>query len=150
MKSLWFTVLILAPAIAADSPTGTNDKDDRQALQGTWKVKLAERDGQKNQLLKRVVVAKDQITLVAEVSVKVGETEQLLVEESLHSFKLDASKKPKTIAFTAVGEQALGIYELDKDKLSICYAPRGKDRPTQFTTKAGSGHTLMVLERQKP
>ncbi len=68
-------------------------------------------------------------------------------------FKLDASKKPKTIdIFKPDDDKApavLGIYEFDGDKLKLCVAAPGKDRPTAFESKEGSGHTLSVWEREK-
>jgi uncharacterized protein (TIGR03067 family) len=69
------------------------------------------------------------------------------------TFKLDASTKPKTIdATTTVGGRSLtllGIYELDQDTLKLCFAPPGKPRPADFTSKKGSEHRLSVWEREK-
>ena len=42
-----------------------------------------------------------------------------------------------------------GIYKFDDDKLTLCLAEPGKDRPKAFAGKAGSGHTLLVLLKQK-
>jgi uncharacterized protein (TIGR03067 family) len=36
----------------------------------------------------------------------------------------------------------LGVYELDGDEFRICYAPPGKERPKDFSAKAGTGHRL--------
>jgi uncharacterized protein (TIGR03067 family) len=44
-----------------------------------------------------------------------------------------------------------GIYTLEKDKLKICYGPAygtEKERPTEFSTKSGSGTTLFILRRE--
>ncbi len=69
------------------------------------------------------------------------------------TFKIDASRKPKTIdAATIVGGRELtllGIYELDQDTLKLCFAPPGKPRPTDFTSRKGSEHRLSVWEREK-
>ena len=43
----------------------------------------------------------------------------------------------------------LGIYELDGDTYKFCLAPAGKPRPTEFTSKEGSGHSLGVSKREK-
>jgi uncharacterized protein (TIGR03067 family) len=63
--------------------------------------------------------------------------------------KLDATKKPKHAEITFLqgefeGQKALGIYKLDDDTLRLCYAPPGKDRPTEFSSNPGSGHVLIV------
>ena len=68
------------------------------------------------------------------------------------TFKIDASKKPKTIDFQPAAAKAqplLGIYEFDGDAWRICYANPGKERPTEFTPKEGTGYTLAVWEREK-
>ena len=69
-------------------------------------------------------------------------------------FKLDATKKPKTIDSTPDGppEKAkpiLGIYEFDGETLKICNSRPGKDRPTDFEAKEGSEHTCIVWQREK-
>jgi hypothetical protein len=40
-----------------------------------------------------------------------------------------------------------GIYEVDGDTTKFCYAE--KERPTDFTTAAGSGRTLSTWKRDK-
>jgi uncharacterized protein (TIGR03067 family) len=42
----------------------------------------------------------------------------------------------------------LGIYALEGDDLKVCYALPGKERPTAFATKPGSGTVLFVLKRE--
>jgi len=71
------------------------------------------------------------------------------------AFKVDATKKPKTMDMTPSegrykDKTLLGIYELDGDTLKICFAEPGKDRPTDFTSKAGSGVVLAIHKREKP
>ena len=41
-------------------------------------------------------------------------------------------------------------YEVDKDTLRSCIVPPGKDRPTEFVTKSGSGIYLFSYKRAKP
>ena len=70
------------------------------------------------------------------------------------SFKLDPTKKPKTIDYTFTGgptkgQVQLGIYELDGERVKFCFAAPGKDRPTEFTTKEGSARTLSVWKREQ-
>ena len=69
------------------------------------------------------------------------------------TFTLDATKNPKTIDARREGDDkgkpALGIYEFEGGKLKLCVAGISKERPTKFESKAGSGHTLSVWEREK-
>jgi uncharacterized protein (TIGR03067 family) len=72
------------------------------------------------------------------------------------TFKLDATKTPKTIDSTpgAAGDgktapqPILGIYEFDGDKLRICNGRPGQPRPKNFDAKMYTGHTLIVWERE--
>lgn len=68
------------------------------------------------------------------------------------TIKVDASKTPKILDSTAetapeMGHLSLGIYEANGDELRLCFAEVGKNRPTGFSAKAGSGWTLVVLKR---
>jgi hypothetical protein len=46
-------------------------------------------------------------------------------------------------------EVMLGIYELERDSYKVCFAPVGKLRPSEFTSKSGTGNILQVWERRK-
>jgi len=48
------------------------------------------------------------------------------------------------------GETVLAIYEVKGDSLRTCFAPPGRERPTGFTPKEGSGHVLRTYKRVKP
>ena len=44
----------------------------------------------------------------------------------------------------------LGIYEFSgSDNFKTCWSPAGKERPTTFASKEGSGHLLFVFKREK-
>ncbi len=69
-------------------------------------------------------------------------------------FSTDPAKKPKAIDYTMTegptkGKTHLGIYELDGDTVTFCFAAPGKERPTEFTAKEGSQRTLSVWKRDK-
>jgi uncharacterized protein (TIGR03067 family) len=68
-----------------------------------------------------------------------------------YQFKLDPTKDPKWVDLSAerLGAQTLkGIYLLDGDRLTICYAyDPGSPRPTEFKTMRDSHFYLYVLER---
>jgi uncharacterized protein (TIGR03067 family) len=68
-------------------------------------------------------------------------------------FKLDASKSPKQINMipdgAPEGVSIKGIYKIEGNKLTICYALPKQDRPTAFESKEKTGHTLTVWIREK-
>ena len=66
--------------------------------------------------------------------------------------KLDPGKKPAHVdAVTTEGlameAPMLGIYELKGETLRMCFDPKGKERPTSLTPKAGQ--FAVVLQREK-
>jgi uncharacterized protein (TIGR03067 family) len=70
------------------------------------------------------------------------------------TFKLDATQTPRAIdalpdGSGGKGKPMLGIYRIDGDKLELCFAAPGKERPAAFESKEGSGHTLTVWTREK-
>lgn len=69
--------------------------------------------------------------------------------------KINSNKKPKEIDILdesgSKNEQTkLGIFEIDGDTYKSCLAPAGKPRPTEFISKEGSGHSLVISKRAKP
>jgi uncharacterized protein (TIGR03067 family) len=48
------------------------------------------------------------------------------------------------------GKTYLAIYELDGDRQRLCFADARKPRPTEFSSKPGSGHLLQVWKRERP
>jgi uncharacterized protein (TIGR03067 family) len=69
-------------------------------------------------------------------------------------FTIDPTKKPKAIDYAmtegpAQGKKLLGIYKMDGDMATFCFAAPGKERPTEFTAPAGSERTLSVWKREQ-
>jgi uncharacterized protein (TIGR03067 family) len=141
-------LLILAAilALAGDTPKEDKVKDEMAKLAGTWNFATVEVEGNKvpAEMMKgATMVLKDNTFGMTSFGVTYKGT-----------YAIDPSKSPKTldISFTEgpeKGNKSLGIYELDKDDWKICLGLAGKDRPTEFASKPGSGHVLETLKREK-
>ena len=122
-------------------------KKELERFQGTWKFESLEVGGMKMD----VGVYKD-VRLILE-----GDkfTHKEGKEPAHGTFKVDVSKKPKTIDITFTdgpekGNTILGIYELDGDTYRVCIDLAKKDvRPTKFESKKGTMLVLEVLKREK-
>lgn len=70
------------------------------------------------------------------------------------TFTLDKDKKPAEMdIITQDGKgdktKVLAIYQIKGDRLTVCGAPPGKQRPQQFQSKANSGMELVEYQRKK-
>ena len=137
-------LLMTLMAVLGDSDADDNAKNLEQ-MQGDWAVVSVVRDGVKEeddnaQSLFRTVKGNQYTVFLFDKAVGNGTS------------KIDATKKPKTIdSFPAnlAGKALLGIYQIEGNTITTCYAAAGKERPTEFGSKKGSEHTLMVWEREK-
>ncbi|HEV3203246.1 MAG TPA: TIGR03067 domain-containing protein [Gemmataceae bacterium] len=122
---------------------------DVETIQGTWRVVSLEKEGR----------AGEDDTWIIQKNKILFKRDNIVYEEA--AYETDSRKRPPTIDFTfatgpAKGETIRGIYLLDKDRLKICYVapdlPEAgkKKRPTEFSSKPGSGTWLLVLSRVKP
>jgi uncharacterized protein (TIGR03067 family) len=144
----------LALLIALTGLTAAGDdkdkavKEDRKKYEGTWQVVSLEVDGNKSdeEDVKKITVVNEadgKWTIEVEGKVFARGTSEI-----------DPTKKPKAVDLTITegdskGQTALGIYEFKDDTRKVCLAPAGKERPTEFSSTAGSGHILAVLKRVK-
>jgi uncharacterized protein (TIGR03067 family) len=67
--------------------------------------------------------------------------------------KLNPNKSPKEIDSRHVegplkGQSYLGIYKIENDVWTVCFAPPGKPRPRDFSTKAGSDVFVHVWKKK--
>jgi uncharacterized protein (TIGR03067 family) len=152
MKALWLPILATGALIAGNSPAREDaSKNDLEKLRGTWLTVSLVNDGKA--IVDEKTPPKDATKLVYEGNkwmIKVGEK-----TVASGQFKIDASKQPKEIDImdesgTRNDKTKLGIYQFDGDSLKFCLAAAGKPRPTEFTSKEGSGHSLGVMKREKP
>ena len=149
-------VTVLAGAIlagaagmwAADDAQGTTARQELKKLQGTWRVVAMERDG------KQVPEAEfqDRRAIVEDHSYTEKQGTKV-VEKG--TFQMDTARKPYGITITPTegedkGKTMYGIYEIEKDDtVRLCGSAPGKERPTDFSAKAGSGRTLITYKRVK-
>ena len=140
--------------MAADGPSKDDpSKGDLDKLRGTWLTVSLMNDG-KTLFDEKTPPKKGPTTKVAydgnKWMIKVGEK---TVAGGV--FRIDSTKKPKEIDFLDESgmkndKTKLGIYELSGDIYKYCLAPAGKPRPTDFSSKVGTGHSLGVSQREKP
>jgi uncharacterized protein (TIGR03067 family) len=123
-------------------------KDDLDNLQGTWVLVAGERDGKKfteEEVKKTKLFIKGDTFRIPESSVATSEDGTIKIDPSEKSKEMNAT----TGSGPDMGKTWQGIYELAADTYKVCFAPPGKDRPTEFSSKAGSGHLLQVWRRER-
>jgi uncharacterized protein (TIGR03067 family) len=137
-------MLVSLAAFAAPAP---KEKDDLTRMQGSWTFTSWDHDG----------VALDQRAL---------ETAKWAVKGDAYTFeirgvgeegkiKIDPAKKPATIDLDITsgndkGATQLGIYKIDGDTVTFCFARPGvKERPQDFKSTEENGHILVTLKRAK-
>jgi len=140
------SLLILA-AVALVAAKDDANKKDMEKLQGDWAAVSMVRDG--------MDIPRDDAQAFFR-TVKGDKYSVFRYDQVVNkwTFTIDATKNPKTMDVLPEGvddksKASLGIYEFDGDKLKVCFATPGKDRPADFTSKEGSGHALTVWEREK-
>src|SRR5437773_8569560 len=119
--------------------------NDLDAMQGTWNLVSAMQDGNalpEDKVKQTTIVFKDDTFRFP------GSAEYATSRKG--TIKVDATKTPKQMdAISTEKEVMSGIYELNGDNYKVCFAPVGKPRPDELTSKPGSGYILQVWQRQK-
>jgi uncharacterized protein (TIGR03067 family) len=119
-----------------------DDQSDQEKMQGKWKIVRCEFSGRDEA---QSVGVED--TFSDAKWLRPGR------RTAEYQFKFDASKDPRWVDLSAerLGDQTLkGIYKLEGDKLTICYAyDPDLPRPTEFKTTSDVRGYLYVLERVK-
>jgi uncharacterized protein (TIGR03067 family) len=147
MKQLSFLLLVLALTAGADGAKEDAAAEDLKRMQGDWVVASMVSDGMK-------IPDDDAMALFRSVKGDQYTVSRYRKVAGKGTIKLDATKKPRAIDAVPAGasgeaKSLLGIYEFDGNKLKLCFARPGKARPTEFTSKEDSGHTLTVWQREK-
>jgi uncharacterized protein (TIGR03067 family) len=131
--------------MAADAPKDDAAKKDLETFQGNWQMVSAVQDGKP--LPPEEV---KQFKLTIQTNKFVLRKDSVVISEG--TFTLDPTRKPKEIDETATvgpnkGKTFLAIYEVEGERHRICFAAPGQERPTEFSSTAGSGHLLQVWKR---
>ncbi len=132
----------------ADDAKEAAIKKDRKRIAGTWKIVSLEINGNKssNEDASKLKVINDvdgSWSLHSEGN-----------EVGRGTTTIDPTQTPKTIDIKSTtgqdqGKTMLGIYEVDKNKRKLCFAPAGQNRPTEFSSTAANQHILVKFERVK-
>jgi uncharacterized protein (TIGR03067 family) len=137
-----FLLVLCLLAVTKDDP----NKKDQDAMQGDWACE--------RYVVSGMPLDDDNAQSIFRTNKDDGYTVYLFRKRlGGGTFKLDATKTPKQIDLMPEGKgkagAVRGIYKLEKDTLTICYAAPGKERPATFEAKMDSGHTLTVWKKEK-
>jgi uncharacterized protein (TIGR03067 family) len=142
------TLLVFAAgACAAAFAGGSTDANNRDLarMQGTWTLVSGEENGRK---LSAEVRATGRLTIEGDQHIL--DVNEMFIEGT---HKINAAVTPKTIDSTDLagpfkGRVLRGIYQLTDNEFTVCFAAHGKERPKDFTAKAGSGNFIHRWQRQ--
>jgi RNA polymerase sigma-70 factor (ECF subfamily) len=127
--------------------TGGEVKADREVMQGQWVIASFIFNGEER--------PRDTFK---DLGLEIKGDKYLIKqggETALRTFRLDPAKTPKAMDITYddgpnKGKTNHAIYILEGDVLTICrHQLPEKDRPQEFTAKAGSGRSLIKWKRIK-
>jgi erythromycin esterase len=128
------------------SPTELAVRRDVDRMQGTWQAVLMNAEGE----IQPLQGALANLQLVVKGDRRTIRSGATVFTEAY--YRLNPAAEPPTIDLVvtrggARGQVMLGIYEIAGDRLRVCYAMAGRDRPRDFTPRPGSGHALQEMKR---
>jgi uncharacterized protein (TIGR03067 family)/prepilin-type processing-associated H-X9-DG protein len=135
---LALTALGVSLGLLARPGLSAQDKGSKNPLDGTWTVVGLTQNGKQ--------MPEEQVKLLQFKFEGEKITFSMLGKGKEGTFKADTSKQPKQFELTLDGKPVPGIYRLEKDTLTLCFAERG-ERPTEFAAGPGSKNVLLVLKR---
>jgi uncharacterized protein (TIGR03067 family) len=121
-------------------------KADLEKMQGTWVRVNMELDGNRFPLEGVWTASYSGDVLTLAIDGKVYRTGAIVTldtrqtPKAVNTWDVEGPFKDKTLP---------GIYEIDGDKLRVCFANPGDARPTEFTTKIGTGFLYVEYKREK-
>ena len=136
---LCLAVVVSPAAFAADPP-------DTKAIEGSWTPIKAELGGQP---------LPDAVLKTISLKLADGKYETMGGgHPDYGTYSLDAAMKPKGMIVTGTNGPNQGktfpcIYEINGDRLRICYDLSGTKRPTEFKSVAGTQLYLVTYGRKK-
>jgi uncharacterized protein (TIGR03067 family) len=149
-------LLALAGTVFITTSTRADDlADEWKKLEGTWRIVSSEHNGQKSTPPDRWQIKSGKVTCLVNKS-----------PICTYDFKIDPSKKPKTIDRAMMlpvefgskklkpGAYMYGIYEVDGDNMKMCFyfiagEDKDKKRPADFTAPKESKRLSYILKREK-
>lgn len=144
-KLLCVSLILSANGLAFGQQTGTDAEFKR--FQGAWQVTELVENGQvvSQQSLKTMLESGGRAEIVSNTIQFKTATGQ----KSAKVFSVDPTVHPKSIVISSLAKpEGWGIYRFEGERLVICMSdPAVAQRPTDFASRAGSKHMLMVLER---
>ncbi len=129
--------------IVAAPYAGEPAHPDHEAIQGVWQVVAAMDSGREspNEMIENMQL------LVAGARFAFWDRTHP-TPELLGTFTLDPAEAPKRVDWTLGEGKLMGIYELDGDRLRICFDERGDARPTKFVSEPDSPNDVLLTLRR--
>jgi uncharacterized protein (TIGR03067 family) len=145
-----FGILIVAAAAIAFADSAKDDaiQRDRHQIKGTWRIVALVADGNP--------APEEDARKLSVINGSDGTwslwSEGREITKGTSTF--DPTTRPKQLDFTptegdAAGQQFFGIYELGENTRKMCFAQLGQARPSDFSSRPGSGQICVTFEREK-
>jgi uncharacterized protein (TIGR03067 family) len=124
-----------------------DNEQELKKFEGTWTLSSGEADGKpltEKQLKGGTLVIKgDHYTVTIPGKEKTTGTQKVDPTKTPHAVDITDDSGPNK------GKTRLGIYEFKGEEFHCVFSAAGKERPSKFSTAAGSGQWLHVWQRAK-